>query len=79
MRKVKAAYLHSTLSFPGISTDLGTSLNPYDIHSKIKGAELNWAGDGLELKYKGKVGFIPFTNVKLVEFFPETAEPKLVS
>ena len=74
MRKVKIAYLHAGLSVPGISTDIGASLNPADPQSKIKGASLTWSAEGLEFYFRGRTVLIPTPNVKSVEFFPE--EPK---
>lgn len=74
MRKIKAVYLSSTLSWPGISTDLGAVLNPGDPHSKIKGADLKCVDNGLEILFRDKLGFIPHTNIKLIEFYPESSK-----
>lgn len=71
MRKVKIAYLHTGLSIPGISNEIGTTLNPTDPQSKIKGALLSWDGDGLNVLIKGYEVFLPAPAVKSLVFYPE--------
>lgn len=72
MRKVKIAYLHTGLSIPGISNEIGTTLNPTDPQSKIKGAQLFWeTGDGLNVLIKGFEVFLPASAVKSLVFYPE--------
>lgn len=72
MRKVKIAYLHTGLSIPGISNEIGTTLNPTDPQSKIKGAQLFWeTGDGLNVLIKGFEVFLPAPAVKSLVFYPE--------
>lgn len=80
MRKVKVAFLHSGLSIPGVSNEIGVTLNPIDPQSKIKGAALWWSDEGLEVHVNDKFGkdrhvLVPATNVKSLEFFADDKFP----